>query len=256
MLVVRAGVIRLCVNGENNVLNKNEGAFINSNVLHSAHTVLVEAGAGCVINSLVFHASLISGAAESVFERRYVRPVLNCSGLLPLVRFDSENEWHRQAAECVKDAYEAYDAEEYAAELVVREKLSRLWYLLVKNTQSILTKQDTTESQDVARIKAMINYMHSHYPEALTVSRIAAAVNISERSCLRCFRKTVGMSPMQYLLKYRVSVASRMLAETNMTIAEICAVSGFETASYFTKIFKRFMSCKPSDYRKSVCHAI
>ena len=248
VLIVRSGMMKLCINGEHHILRQNEGAFINANVLHSIQPVDDEDYAG---DSLVFHSSLISGTAESVFERRYVRTLLNCCSI-PAVIFNLDTEWRRQAIACINDAFEAYITEEYGYELAVRENLSRMWYLIVKNMNSLLSGQDAKENQDTIRMKVMIDFLHKQYAERLTVGKIAGAANISQRECLRCFQKSIGISPMQYLLKYRVSVSARLLLETSLTVAEICTQSGFENPSYFTKIFKRFMSCTPSAYRKSV----
>jgi len=68
--------------------------------------------------------------------------------------------------------------------------------------------------------------------------------------CLRCFKKTIGISPMQYLLKHRITVAARLLVESHLNITEIGDLSGFENPSHFARTFKHVMSCTPSEYRK------
>lgn len=62
--------------------------------------------------------------------------------------------------------------------------------------------------------------------------------------------KNIRITPIQYLLKYRISVAARLLENTDISITEICNRVGFDNPSYFSKIFKRFMRFTPSDYRK------
>jgi transcriptional regulator GlxA family with amidase domain len=96
----------------------------------------------------------------------------------------------------------------------------------------------------------MLDFLHQHYAEPLELQQIAAAANISERECLRCFQKTIRMAPIQYLLKYRVSVSARLLADTDAPITEICNQIGFDSPSYFSKIFKRFICFTPTAYRK------
>lgn len=246
VVIVSSGAVNISLNGINFVLQKGEGAFINSNVLHSAQIVGDE---GCTLNSLVFHPNLISGEAGSVFEQRYVRPLLACN-TLPGVPFYCGSEWHRQAVQCIQKAYEAYEEEDFAYELLVREKLSHMWYLIVKNMMSVWKQLNHNENQDTVRIKAMLDFLHYHYAEQLELQQIAAVASISERECLRCFQKTIGTTPMQYLIKYRISVSVRLLEDTNAPITEICNQVGFDSSSYFSKIFKRFMSCTPSAYRK------
>lgn len=246
VLIVRSGTIHVSLNGMDFTLQKGEGAFINSNVLHLVQLV---GDADCTLNSLVFHANLISGTTESVFEQRYVRPLLGCNRL-PGIPFNCNIEWQCQALQCIQEAIEGNDMNNFGYELIVREKLSRMWYLIVNNMQSVLEQPSQTADRDSERINTMLNFLHQHYTEPLELQQIAATANISERECLRCFQKTIKMAPIQYLLKYRVSVSARLLADTDAPITEICNQIGFDSPSYFSKIFKRFLSLTPTAYRK------
>lgn len=246
VVVVSSGAMNMSLNGMNFTLKKGEGAFINSNVLHSMQII---GDAGCILNTFVFHPSLISGAAESIFLQRYIRPLVECD-TLPGVPFYCHIEWQRQAVHCIQEAYEYYKEEEFGYELIVREKLSHMWYLIVKNMVSVLKQQNHNVNHNIVRIKAMLDFMHHNYEKPLDLQQIAAVVNISERECLRCFQKNIGITPIQYLLKYRISVAAHLLEDTDIPITEICNRVGFDNTSYFSKIFKRFMHFTPSDHRK------
>ena len=246
VLVAGAGALQLHINGELYSLRAGEGAFINSNVLHS---ICGADEPDCMINSLVFSASLLSGSAESVFEQRYVRPLLNCRSL-PFVLFRCDAEWTRQAARCIRDAYEAYAEEKNGYELIVREKLSYMWYLLVTNKQPVMEQQYVNEDKDTARLKEMINYLHQHYAEKINLQQVAATVNISERECLRCFNKIIGTTPMKYLTRYRISVAAGLLANSDMNVTEVCRLTGFESPSHFALTFRKMVEMTPREYRK------
>ena len=97
----------------------------------------------------------------------------------------------------------------------------------------------------------MLDFIHTHFAESLDVSQIAHSANLSQRECLRCFQKTIGIPPIQYLLKYRISVAARLLTSSDMPITTICNDTGFDSPSYFSKLFKRWMGCTPTSYRKA-----
>lgn len=143
-----------------------------------------------------------------------MRPLLDCN-ILPGVPFYCEIEWQCQAVQCIREATEIYDLKNFGYELLMREKLSRMWYLIVKNMQSLLEQQNRSESQDTVRINAMLDFLHQHYAEPLKLQQVAATANISKRECLRCFQKTIRMTPIQYLLTYRVSVSARLLTDTD-----------------------------------------
>jgi len=248
VIVVNAGTVLLNINGENCTLREGEGLFINSNTLHSARAANKT---GCILYSLVFSASLLSGTTESVFEQKYVRPLVNCQAL-PFVPFCRDYEWASQAANRIRDAYDAHDKEQYGYELVVREELTRMWHLLVTNNQLIIQQQKTSEDKDINRVRAMMDFLHNHYAEKISLPQLSAVANISERECLRCFNKITRESPMQYLSKYRISIASRLLSDTGMTITEICTQTGFDNPSHFSRTFKQHMQCTPTSYRKKM----
>ena len=114
----------------------------------------------------------------------------------------------------------------------------------------IIKQQYTSEDSEISRLKTMIRYIQQNFAEQVKLQQIAAAANISERECLRCFKRTIGISPIQYLLKYRVSLASQLLADSDFTITEISDRTGFGNPSHFARTFKSLMARTPSEYRK------
>lgn len=228
------------------LISRGEAALINSNVLHTGSA---KAAGACTYYSFVFHESLISGRAESVLAQKYVRPFLACRKI-PAVHFQSQIPWQKEAAECVRDAYQAYSARDWGYEFAVRDRLSRLWYLMVTHLEPVWRENTAGEDQGAVRIKAMMQYIQEHFQENVDLKSLADAASISERECLRCFQKSLGMSPIQYLMKYRVATAASLLKETSLPVASISSRSGFDSSSYFTVIFKRFMGCTPREYRK------
>lgn len=246
LIVIQRGSMRIQLNDTCFILNKGEGIFINSNILHG---IFVNGPSGCCIDSFVFHTNLISGSIESIYEQRYIRPLTHCKTLFGMP-FKLSTTWHTQVLQCINEAFVAYDSNDFAFELLVREKLSHIWFLILKHHQPLLANPSDCESQDTIRIKKMLNFIHEHFAESLDVSQIAKSVSLSERECLRCFQKTIGVAPIQYLLKYRISVAARLLTTSDLPITTICDDTGFDSPSYFSKLFKRWMGCTPTSYRK------
>jgi len=245
VLVVCYGTLKLEFINQCYYLHKGEGAFINSSVLQSA----TNTGKGsCKIKSFVFHPSIIAGIIESVFEQRYVRPLLHCANL-PVIYFEKGTNWHMEAVQYILDAFDDYQSESFGYELLVREKLSRLWLLIINNHQEDLKEQNAVKDIDSLRLKKMMTFIHDNYMNQLELHDIAKTAIISERECLRCFKRTIGIPPIQYLLRHRISIAADMLVNTSMNITEISYQAGFDSPSYFSQIFKKFMSVTPNEYR-------
>ena len=248
LIVVQSGSMILQLNNSTYILNKGEGAFINSNILH---TILLNGNGGCKLDTIIFHPNLISGSAVSIFEQRYITPLTSCVQLLG-IPFYLDTLWNRQVLQCLNEAFAASDSNEFGVELLVREKLSHILYLILQNSETLMETPIVNENQDAKRIKEMLNFIHEHFAEPINISQIAKYINLSERECLRCFQKTIGTAPIQYLLKYRVSVAAQLFVATDMSVIMVCNDTGFDSPSYFSKIFKRFMGCTPTFYRASL----
>ena len=96
----------------------------------------------------------------------------------------------------------------------------------------------------------MLSWVHSHFDAELSTASIAASASISESECLRCFRRTIGTTPIQYLKQYRLQQAAKQLTETDRKVSDIAAGCGFQDMSYFTRGFREAMGCVPTEYRK------
>lgn len=229
------------------ILQAGQGAFINSNILHS---MKISGNTGCKLITFVFARRLLSSFPESIFNQKYLDPLINCNSLAKLTLYQ-ETDWQLKIITEILKAYQIYQKKDYGFEILIRNKLSYIFYLIVKNKQLLLNEPLLTKENHNSRIKKMIEFIHSNYQKQLTVDQIAEAANISKRECFRCFKQTINSSPVLYLLKYRLAVASRLLRETSLSITEICLKVGFNTPSYFSKIFKKHMNSSPSSYRQA-----
>ena len=135
-------------------------------------------------------------------------------------------------------------------EFLVRDCLSRLAFQLIQTFQPQMDRPGAGQSLDNLRIRRMLEYIHQNYARELTLPDIARAADIGERECLRCFQKTIQCSPIQYLLKYRVTRgAELLLRHPERSVSELSLACGFGSPSNFAKQFRRFYRCAPREYR-------
>jgi transcriptional regulator GlxA family with amidase domain len=98
----------------------------------------------------------------------------------------------------------------------------------------------------------MIAFIQEHFSEKLTLEEIATSAAISTRECLRCFKTSIRQSPMDYLIEYRIRTAKKLLETTDHSITDIALACGFNSNSYFTKLFHRICGKTPNIYRKEL----
>ena len=96
----------------------------------------------------------------------------------------------------------------------------------------------------------MLQFIQENYALEIDTGDIARSAAISESECLRCFRSTIGASPIQYLKQFRVQKAAELLLSTGKDIGEVGGQCGFQDASYFTKTFRELKGSTPSAYRR------
>ena len=97
----------------------------------------------------------------------------------------------------------------------------------------------------------MLTYIYEHYYENISIKDIAKAAYLSERECYHLFKNKLKSTPSTEIKNYRLQQACRMLAATSDSITEIRCCCGFNSPSYFSKIFYEALKCSPSEYREN-----
>lgn len=101
-----------------------------------------------------------------------------------------------------------------------------------------------------AAIERAVEYMIANCRRALTVSELAKIATMSEPAFYSAFKRAVGVPPITYLNRYRLSLASERLINTSESIGEIGYSVGIRDALYFSKLFKKIYGVTPQMYRK------
>jgi YesN/AraC family two-component response regulator len=103
-----------------------------------------------------------------------------------------------------------------------------------------------SEAQRIAR--RTLGYIHTHYANPLSRSDIAAHLGINERYLTHCFRQEVGITPMEYLNRYRVKIAKTLLETESNSITDIGLKVGFSSSAHFSRVFRRHAGVSPRGY--------
>ena len=244
---VSEGSVAVTIGSRTRVLRQGEGFFVNTGVLHAARAV----GEGpSRLHSLVFHPRLVGGSPDSVFYKEYLNPLMHSP--------EQTNFWLRRgnpeearALEAIERAWRACAQEPRHYVFLVREGLSELMALLLDPRRDLPPppKDDRTR-RDNERVKQMLAFIHNAFADPLTVADIARSAAVSPSECLRCFRRTVGQTPVQYLREYRLRRAGELLAGTSLPVAQVAADCGFDDVSYFTRVFRQYRHMTPTAYRR------
>ena len=86
-----------------------------------------------------------------------------------------------------------------------------------------------------------------------TLDEIAESIHISKSECCRCFQRVLRVTPFEYLLKYRIFYATKLIQQQDpaaSSISNLAITVGFGNISYFNKVFKRVLNMTPTEYKK------
>jgi AraC-like DNA-binding protein len=92
-------------------------------------------------------------------------------------------------------------------------------------------------------------FVEANFQKPIKISEIARAVNLSEAAFCRYFKKSTKLTYTDFVNQYRVNHAKKLLMQ-DANVTEACYDTGFESLSYFNKIFKKITGENPSAYRK------
>ena len=110
--------------------------------------------------------------------------------------------------------------------------------------------QTPVKEEKKGRMGEVINYIHTHYQEDITLDSLAQRFYVSPYYLCREFKKYTNSTIIQYLNVTRIMNAQRKFMETDRNITEISKATGFSNITHFNRVFKSVTGMTPSGYRK------
>jgi transcriptional regulator GlxA family with amidase domain len=108
---------------------------------------------------------------------------------------------------------------------------------------------DSLPPHTSALVKRAVAYLHQNYARPLSRWEVAEAVGVSEDYLSRVFNRELGLSPWDYLNRYRVSHARELLRRTDDNIRSIARQVGFKDQAYFSRVFHKLTGFSPNAFR-------
>lgn len=136
------------------------------------------------------------------------------------------------------------------------ERVMGLLYIfqeLSKMKLSVLASeyyQPLKGKENEKRINKVCQYVQKHAVEALTIHKAATLIHLSPSAFCKFFKRMTGTTFSDYVNDIRIANVCNQLITTDMPVAEIAYSNGFETLTYFNRIFLKKKNMTPTQYRK------
>lgn len=98
-------------------------------------------------------------------------------------------------------------------------------------------------------IKEAINYIEQNFQNDITIEDIAAVCGINRSYFGKIFRNSIGRTPQEFLMNYRMIKATELLKLTSLSIADIGSAVGYENQLHFSRAFKTIYGISPREWR-------
>lgn len=124
-----------------------------------------------------------------------------------------------------------------------------LMNLMIARLSCYYDGRQSAAPRRILRLSSTIDYIEKNLSQPLDTGTLAALANFSIRHFNRLFMETFRITPKQYILNARMSLACRILRGTDLPVTEIAVQCGFGDSSYFSRIFLARYAMTPSRYR-------
>lgn len=230
-------------------IHAGEGIYIPCGELHGGYSLH---DSPCTYKAVVFHMDWLTESKDGI-ATRYLNDLQRGDAYIPSVYRPNESPG-KLILQHLTNLYELFESESRSKEMRIKALLYTLFADLIDQEQ--WRRRDPAagpvDSYTIDRLKNVITYVENHCGQPLTVPNLASIAGMSVGHFSRMFKLFMRKTPMDYVNQYRIQQAAYLLQTTNLTVAEAAMEVGLTNFSYFSKKFKSFFDCTPSQYRKKL----
>ncbi|WP_319511994.1 AraC family transcriptional regulator [uncultured Draconibacterium sp.] len=145
-------------------------------------------------------------------------------------------------------------------ELGKTNNLQKLGYLLfilselanTKNYKLLTSGQIIHNISESQNINEVIKYVAENFQREISLAKAAEIANMQKAAFCRYFKRRTKKKFMEFVNETRIAHAQKLLIETDKNILEVAYECGYESSSYFYRIFKKYHNVSPVNYRKQI----
>ena len=176
-------------------------------------------------------------------DKAYVIPIAEAQ----LEKITQAADFMQEELQNQRDWYWSCRGRSYFMEIIIA--LERMYGLIGYGVTH--QKSDNTPIIKNAKLRDAVLYIENRFDESITLPDIAKAAGMNHTTLTALMKEELGLTAIEYLMKYRITVAKKQLEFTSVPIKDIANMTGFKTVQHFSRVFKAHTSATPAEFRKS-----
>lgn len=243
VIIVREGKMQFFLDLQPYIVSAGDILVLSPHTLHSFTRLPQEF---CRTETLVFHLNLIDNSTVDLCSLKYFTPIRNKEVEFPFVICSKET-GYEELKEYLEAMFWFYDSKKAGSELSLKAAVLQFFSVLLYYFQ----REGRKKEPQIEKMKSVLQYIRENYSKDISIAELSGISNLSEYHLMRCFKQCSGMTCIEYINHYRMTVASERLRSSDQKVTAIALEVGFNHISYFNKIFKRSFGMTPMKYREN-----
>lgn len=192
------------------------------------------------------------GDIASTHDMFMLKPFTDKARVIPICESQLEKaeraaDYMQRELEEQRDWYWSCRGRSYFMEIIIT--LERMYGLIGYGIKH--NKADNSPVTENPKLRDAVLYIEGHYGESITLSDISANAGINHTTLTALMKEELGCTAIEYLMKYRITVAKKQLAFTEVPIKDVANMVGFKTVQHFNRVFKEQTGKTPAEFRKT-----
>jgi AraC-like DNA-binding protein len=138
------------------------------------------------------------------------------------------------------------------SKIIGKALIKELLYRVLQGKNSHFLHNLINKSSNEAKISRSLKLIHTSFEKAYTIEELARKEDMSVASFHNHFKKITAHSPHQYIKKVRLNKAENLISQNNLNVNEVAIKVGYESASQFSKEFKKYFGYPPKEAKASL----
>lgn len=140
---------------------------------------------------------------------------------------------------------EDHKSKDFFIDLVLQELIVRI----LQAESRYMYSEESVQLNGSHRLSAIVQYIRRNLDKELNVKLLSEEVCMSESHFYRVFKNELNVSPIDFINNERIKLARRLLRDPSRRIKDVCLDCGFNSMSYFTRMFRKKENISPKQYQ-------